>query len=352
MSETISAAEIIALATAKVLREDNSSVVMGLGVNDPKRVFGTTTGLVEEFGEKRVIETPTAENAMTGVAVGLALANRKVITVHQRLDFFLLAMDQLINSAAKWQYMFGNNTAMNLTIRLIIGRGWGQGPTHSQNLASWFAHIPGLKVIAFSFADDVHSLFTAAVCEPGPTLILEDRWIHHQLATRDSFEANFKSIGASVRRNGLDLTLVTYGYFVIESMAAANVLMELEISIEIVDLRWLKPLDHDTIRDSVAKTKRIVVYEPSHSICSIGSEVISRLTQQSMDLLVSNPVQIAYPEIPEPTSHGVIGDYIPRALFLVEKIASLFDKSLSDEQRDRLRPEYFDSPNPEFKGPF
>ena len=131
----------------EVLATDPSTLIMGLGVTDPKGVFGTTLGLSEKYGPNRVIETPTSENAITGIGVGLAITGYRPIMVHQRLDFFLLAMDQLVNSAAKWHYMFGGQQSVPITIRLITGRGWGQGPTHSQNLHSWFTHIPGLKVV-------------------------------------------------------------------------------------------------------------------------------------------------------------------------------------------------------------
>ena len=125
------------------------------GVTDPKRIFGTTKGLLENFGEERVFDVPCSENALTGIGIGASMGGVKPIMVHQRLDFFLLAMDQLVNNVAKWHFMFGSQVSIPITIRLILGRGWGQGPTHSQNLQAWFAHIPGLKVVSPSNALDV-----------------------------------------------------------------------------------------------------------------------------------------------------------------------------------------------------
>ena len=161
--------------------KDNRLVAFGLGINDPKRIFGTTSGLVEKFGPDRVFDTPTSENTMTGVQVGLALAGIPSIVTHQRLDFFLLAMDQLVNSAAKWHFMFGSQQSVPITIRLIIGKGWGQGPTHSQALHAWFSHIPGLKVIAPSNPRDAKEMTLAAIEDPNPVLILEHRWLHNSL---------------------------------------------------------------------------------------------------------------------------------------------------------------------------
>ena len=145
-------------ALHQAMEIDSSVICYGLGVTDPKAVFGTTQKLEERFGSERVFDMPTSENAMTGVAIGAALNGIKSVVTHQRVDFFLLAMDQIVNSAAKWHYMFGGQNTIPITIRLIIGRGWGQGPTHSQNLQAWFAHIPGLKVVMPTTPKDAKGL--------------------------------------------------------------------------------------------------------------------------------------------------------------------------------------------------
>ena len=145
-------------AIYQAMEIDETVICYGLGVTDPKAVFGTTANLEKRFGPQRVFDMPTSENALTGIAVGAALNGIKSVMTHQRVDFFLLAMDQLVNSAAKWHYMFGSQNAIPITIRLIIGRGWGQGPTHSQNLQAWFAHIPGLKVVMPSTPADAKGL--------------------------------------------------------------------------------------------------------------------------------------------------------------------------------------------------
>ena len=139
----ISFVDSINFAMAKAMTKDSKMICYGLGVTDPKNIFGTTKNLEKKFGKERVFDVPTSENALTGISVGLAINGVRSIVSHQRLDFFLLAFDQLINSAAKWYYMFGSKQSVPITIRLIIGRGWGQGPTHSQSLQSIFAHIPG-----------------------------------------------------------------------------------------------------------------------------------------------------------------------------------------------------------------
>jgi pyruvate dehydrogenase E1 component beta subunit len=152
-----------------------------LGVTDPKGVFGTTTGLEEKFGSNRVFDMPTSENAMTGIGIGVSLNGFRPVMTHQRLDFALLSLDQIINNAAKWRFMFGGTRGVPITIRLIIGRGWGQGPTHSQNLHALFSHIPGLKVVMPSTAKDAKGLLLSSIFDPDPVIFLENRWLHNMV---------------------------------------------------------------------------------------------------------------------------------------------------------------------------
>ena len=175
----ITYAEAINSAIDIAMKIDEKVICYGLGATDPKGIFGTTIGLEKKFGNQRVFDMPTSENAMTGVAIGASIGGFKTIMTHQRLDFFLLAMDQLVNSAAKMHYMFNGELKVPITIRLILGRGWGQGPTHSQNLQSWFAHIPGLKVVMPSSAEDAKGLLLSSIFDPNPVLFLEHRWLHN-----------------------------------------------------------------------------------------------------------------------------------------------------------------------------
>ena len=171
MSRKLSFVEAINEAMFIAMKKDKKVLCYGLGVDDPKRIFGTTKGLKEKFGDSRVFDMPTSENAMTGISIGAGLSSFRSIMVHQRLDFFLLAMDQLVNGAAKWHYMFGGQKSVPITIRLIIGRGWGQGPTHSQSLQSWFAHIPGLKVVMPSNAYDAKGMLLSSIFDISIILI-------------------------------------------------------------------------------------------------------------------------------------------------------------------------------------
>ena len=166
------------------LKKDKNLICYGLGVTDPKRIFGTTTNLKEKYGDERVFDVPNSENANTGISIGAALGGVRSVVIHQRLDFFLLAMDQLVNAASKWHYMFGSKRSIPITIRLIVGRGWGQGPTHSQNLQSWFYHIPGLKLVIPTFPNDAKQLLIDSIFDPNPVIFIENRWLHHTIGYR------------------------------------------------------------------------------------------------------------------------------------------------------------------------
>jgi pyruvate dehydrogenase E1 component beta subunit len=195
-------------ALAVALERDPAVIVYGLGTTDPKGVFGTTLDLHRKFGDRRVFDMPTSENAMTGVGIGAALGGLRPVLTHQRLDFALLSLDQIVNNAAKWRFMFGGRRGVPITIRMIIGRGWGQGPTHSQSLQAWFAHIPGLKVVMPTSAEDAKGLLLASIFDDDPVIFLEHRWLHN--VTGDVPPGDYRTpIGkARLVRSGADVTVV------------------------------------------------------------------------------------------------------------------------------------------------
>ena len=346
-------AQQIRIGLEQALTEDPNLVIMGLGVNDPKGVFGTTTGLHQKFGKVRILETPTSENAVTGIGVGLAVTGHSTVMVHQRLDFFLLAMDQLVNSAAKWHYMYGGQRSVPITIRLITGRGWGQGPTHSQNLHSWFTHVPGLKVVMPAFAHEAKPLLLASIRDPNPVIFLEDRWCHVQkveeTALSDSHEISLGK--AEVTLKGEDLTVVSAGFSAVESMRAIQYLQNHGLSVELVNLRTLKPLDTQTIFNSVKKTGKLLVVDSGSEISSFASEIISIVSRNCFSHLKAAPQMITAPDIPEPTSHGVTESFKFSAVDIAEKISEMLNYSNSQDFSD-LRNQPHDAPNKTFMGPF
>lgn len=334
------------------MRANDDLICCGLGVTDPKGIFETTKDIHKEFGLKRVFDMPTSENAMTGIAIGAAIMGNKVLMTHQRLDFFLLAIDQLVNGAAKMHYMYGGELKCPITIRLIIGRGWGQGPTHSQSLQAWFAHIPGLKVVMPTFPSDAKNLLQEAIEDPNPVIFLEHRWLHN---TRDILKFNGKiKIGESrTCKKGGDITIVSSGVLTLETLKAAKYLEEKHnISAEIIDLITIKPLDYKTIIESTRKTKRICVVDSGFTTCSIATEIISYVSEREFERMKSAPIRIAMPDAPEPTSYGLTKGFYVRAGVICEKVMELMGLANDCVRDDLPEPRPHDIPGDWYKGPF
>lgn len=331
------------------MQENNKLICYGLGSDDPKHIFGTTQGLQEKFGAHRVFDMPTSENAMTGVAVGLALGGYPSVMSHQRLDFFLLAMDQLVNSAAKWHYMFGGQNNIPIVIRLIMGRGWGQGPTHSQNLQSWFAHIPGLKVVSPTSAYDAKGLLLSSIRDNNPVVFLEHRWLHNSVSEVPGDDYEIALGKAKIVKTGKDISLVGMSYMIVEALRAAEYLSQFNIDCEVVDIRTIRPLDFETIAHSVRKTKRILALDTSQPMCSVASEIISTVSCHLFSELQSAPQLIANPDNPEPTSFGLTKYYHPTAEDIVQRVSHILNVKIPAMPLSE-RPH--DVPGDWFKGPF
>jgi pyruvate dehydrogenase E1 component beta subunit len=263
-------------------------------------------------------------------------------------------MDQLVNSAAKWHFMFGGQSSVPITIRLITGRGWGQGPTHSQNLHSWFAHIPGLKVVMPSFASEVAGLLQASIDDPNPVVFIEDRWIHNQKVDIDDMRRNETvELGqAKVCHPGDAITVVSSGYMSIEALKAVTYLNQQGISAELIDLRTIKPLDIGTILTSIRKTRNLVVVDAANEIASFGKEVIANIVMEQDVSLLTRPRLVSLPDVPEPTSYGVIGEYRVSALRIAQTILETLSLSIPTGMIESLTPPNEDVPDSSFTGPF
>jgi pyruvate/2-oxoglutarate/acetoin dehydrogenase E1 component len=331
---------------------DDSVICYGLGVTDPKSVFGTTSNLEKCFGAERVFDMPTSENAMTGVAIGAALNGIKSVMTHQRVDFFLLAMDQLVNSAAKWHYMFGNQNSIPITIRLIIGRGWGQGPTHSQNLQAWFAHIPGLKVVMPTTPEDAKGLLMSSIFDPNPVVFLEHRWLHNSIGEVPDGDFRLPLGCANMVRVGIDVTIVSMSYMTIEAIHAADYLATKGISCEVIDLRTVKPIDWETIMNSVSKTGRFIVLDSGFTTGSIAGEIIARVSMQIFDKLKTPPVRLAMPDVPEPTSPALTKGFYVRAVDVATTVLVMLGYESNNVITELSEPTPHDVPGEWFKGPF
>lgn len=339
-------------ALHQAMETDPMVICYGLGVTDPKAVFGTTANLEQRFGSQRVFDMPTSENAMTGVAIGAALNGIKPVMTHQRVDFFLLAMDQLVNGAAKWHYMFGGQNPIPITIRLIIGRGWGQGPTHSQNLQAWFAHIPGLKVVMPTTPEDAKGLLMTAIFDPNPVVFLEHRWLHNTLG--DVPDGDFRiPIGEARKvRSGKDVTIVSMSYMTVEAVHAADYLETQGVSCEIIDLRTIKPLDWPSVFDSVAKTGRLLALDSGFTTGSVAGEIVARVAMEMFSELKLAPARLAMPDVPEPTSQALTKGFYVRAADIAVKVLEMLGEPGEHIRNSLPEPEPHDVPGEWFKGPF
>ena len=344
--------EAINDAMKQAMRLDSKVLCYGLGVDDPKRIFGTTDGLIEEFGSDRVFDMPTAENAMTGVAVGAALAGYRSVCVHQRVDFFLLAMDQLVNSAAKWHYMFGGQNAVPITIRLVIGRGWGQGPTHSQALHSWFAHIPGLKVVMPTSAEDAKGLLLESIFDDNPVVFLEHRWLHNMEG--DVPDGDFRTPLGVARRaySGDDVTIVSNSFMSVEAIHAADHVKKQGVGCDVIDLRTVRPIDWDAIFNSVKRTGRLLVLDIGAPTASLSSEIVARVAMEIPTALKTAPKRICLPDHSQPTSPALTKHFYPGPGEIISAISSLVGKDLEKESLLAQQTWPHDVPGTWFNGPF
>ena len=357
MTRNLKFNEAILEATSQLLTDDPDVYVMGLGVPDPKGIFGTTLGLQETFGNKRVMDMPTAENGMTGIAIGSALTGMRPIMTHQRLDFFLLALDQLINNGAKWHYMFGGKLHVPLVIRLIIGRGWGQGPQHSQSLHSLFTHIPGLKVVAPSCPEDAKGLLIAASRDNNPVIYLEHRWLHGTYGPTSQRLYETPIGKARIIHPGTDLTIVASSHMTLEARRATALLEQEGVSAEIIDLRTLKPLDENTIIQSIRKTGRLLVLDGDWKTCGFAGEILALSAEKAFHDLKAPPVRLTYPDRYSPTSWSLANHFYPTAQVIAMEAFQLMRftlkaQKLIEELMETRKSLPLDVPDSTFTGPF
>jgi pyruvate dehydrogenase E1 component beta subunit len=348
----ISYAEAIREGFAVAMERDSSVMLMGLGVPDPKGFFGTTTGLQQQFGPDRVMDMPCAENGMTGVVLGAALNGLRPVINHQRLDFALLAMDPMCTQAAKWSYMFGGAMKMPVVFRMIIGRGWGQGPQHSQSLHSWFAHIPGLKVVMPTTPHDAKGMLISAIEDDNPVVFLEHRWLHHIKGHVPTGHYSVPIGPLRTARKGADVTIVALSYMVLEALEAAETLAEAGIDAEVLDLRSLRPLDREAIIGSVKKTGRLIVADSAWALAGMSAEIMAIASEGAFSSLRTAPRRVCLPDCPTPTGPSLAADYYPRSGHIVAAVREMLELPANED--DLLVPAgvELDKPNPAFTGPF
>ena len=326
------------------MEKDDSVFVYGLGVDDPKGHYGTSKDLHKTFGSKRSFDMPLSEDAMTGVGIGAALAGLRPIYVHQRMDFLLLCMSQLVNMAAKIRYMSSGQHSVPLVVRAAIGRSWGQGAQHSQSFHSYFMHVPGIKVVAPTTPHDAKGCLIASIRDNNPVIFLEHRMLYSNTGyvPSETYEVEFGK--GRVLVEGTDITLVGVSYTVTDCLRAALALKKIGISAEVIDPVSLSPIDYEIIRKSANKTKKVLVVDNGWITCGFSSEIIADLGINCSNL---NLDRMGYLESPCPTTKVLEDAFYPSPESVAIKANEMCDgdKDWKPEKifRDEIR---------SFKGPF
>lgn len=300
---------------AYLLKHYPEVFVMGQGVWSPWYAGNSMTDLDKEFGKSRVIDTPVSEAATTGAAIGAALCGYRPIVLHPRIDFMILATDALVNQAAKWAHMVGGQARAGVTIRGVVNRGGQQGAQHSQALHSWFAHIPGLRVVMPATVADARDLLVAATLSNDPVLYIDDRWLYELKDTLPAARPmDLRDIGPACLREGSDITLVAAGYSTQLALKVATQLKTQGISAEVIDLRVINPIDHTLAIASVKKTGRLCAIDGSWSNCGLSAEIIAGVCEALPPAAFkAPPLRITLPHAPAPTSSVLEKIYYPDA---------------------------------------
>jgi pyruvate dehydrogenase E1 component beta subunit len=336
-------------ALAQEMTVDPSVFVFGLDVDDHKGIQGSTMGLVDEFGPERVFTTPLSEDAMTGAAIGAAMTGMRPVHVHIRMDFMMLAMNQLVNMAAKTHYMYGGAYQVPMVVRSMIGKSWGQGAQHSQGLHAMFAHVPGLKVMAPSNAYDVKGCLIAAIRDNNPVVFMEHRLLYFTDAfvPEQSYTVPFGH--GRVHGHDGDITLVGVSNMVVECLRAREILAEAGVNAEVVDPVTIRPLDFETIAASARRTGRVVIVDNAWVDFGTSAEIAARIAETD-DLRGVQVRRMGYAPTTCPTTPWLEREFYPNPKTIAELAYGLVHpgKAVLDVADDKVELAY----QTQFRGPF
>jgi pyruvate dehydrogenase E1 component beta subunit len=315
-------------AMAEEMRRDENVFLMGEEVAQYQGAYKISQGLLDEFGEKRVIDTPITEHGFTGLGIGAAFDGLKPIVEFMTWNFAMQAMDQIINSAAKTRYMSGGQMSCPIVFRGPNGAAARVAAQHSQDYSAWYASVPGMKVIAPYFAADAKGLLKAAIRDPNPVIFLENEIVYGRSFPVPKLDDFVLPIGkARICRPGSDVTIVAYSITVGQALEAAEKLAEDGIEAEVIDLRSLRPLDMDTVLESVKKTNRIVTIEQAWPVCSIGSEISARVALEAFDYLDAPPTKVSGKDVPMPYAANLEKLALPTVEELIEAVKAVCYKA-------------------------
>ena len=313
-------------AMRDALRDDPRVLLMGEDVGRYGGTYAASKGLLEEFGPERVRDTPLSELGFVGVGIGAALGGLRPIVEVMTVNFSLLALDQLVNTAAALRHMSGGQFSVPLVVRMATGAGRQLGAQHSHSLECWYAHIPGIKVVAPATVEDAYGMLGTALADPDPVVIFEHVQLYNTSTDVDSPQATNIS-RAAVRRSGADVTVITYGGCLPKALDAANELSLAGVDCEVIDLRVLRPLDTDTIVESVRKTHRAVVVDEAWRTGSLAAEVSARIVENAFYDLDSPIARVCSAEVPMPYAKHLEQAALPQPEKIVAAVNNLFGQA-------------------------
>ncbi|MBF0188996.1 MAG: alpha-ketoacid dehydrogenase subunit beta [Magnetococcales bacterium] len=339
--------EALSEAMAQEMRRDPSVFVYGIDVADHKRIFGSSNGLVEEFGDQRCFSTPLSEDAMTGFGLGAALTGMRPVHVHMRVDFMLLAMNQIVNMLSSHYYGSGGTTPVPMVIRAVVGRGWGQSFQHNKTLHSWLAHIPGLKVVTPSTPRDAKGMLVSAIRDDNPVIFIEHRWFYDAVGEVPEGDGAEPLNGCRVLRPGKDITIVATSWMTVEALQAADVLARRGITAEVIDARTIAPFDVSEVVTSVQKSGHCIVVDNDWVHCGFGAEVAAQVYDHCYGSLKSPVTRLGFVPAPCPCTRPLENAFYTGATEIIRCV----EEKLGLDQSDLSGENFFSYEN-KFKGPF
>lgn len=303
---TITVREALKDAMAEEMRNDKDIFIIGEEVAEYNGAYKVTQGLLAEFGSKRVIDSPITEHAFAGLGIGAAFAGLKPIVEFMTFNFAMQAIDQIINSAAKTHYMSGGQVSCPIVFRGPNGAASRVGAQHSQNYASWYSHVPGLKVVCPFSASDAKGLLKSAILDPNPVIFLENELLYGRSFEIDESEGEYIPLGkAKILRSGSDVTILAYSLQVALALEAADILAEKGIKAEVIDLRTIRPLDLETIIDSVKKTNRLICVDECWDFCGVASSISALVCEHAFDYLDAEIIRVTSKDVPMPYAQNL-----------------------------------------------
>lgn len=328
MKRILKYSEAINEAFFQILENYDEAFLIWQWVTSPWYVWNTTKWLIDKFWNRRVIDTPISENAITWAAVWASIVWKKAIVVHPRMDFMYYAFDPIINEAANWHYTLWWRNSCWVTIRAIINRWWEQWAQHSQSIQSLFAHIPWLKVVMPSNAYDAKWLLIASVLDPNPVIYIDDRWLYEEewIVPKELYKVEIWK--ANIKKEWKDITIITSSYLTKESLIAANNLEKEWINCEIIDLATIKPLDIDTILKSVEKTKSAIIIDWARSFCWVSAEIIAEIAE-NINMEKIKLKRLTFPDCPVPTSKTLEKEYYIDNIKIFNSIKSFLKNNIN-----------------------